>query len=81
MTLNEHDRQLLADLTTHPGWKILNQCLDDSLDKRARGLARTLLVEEADVDLTQLERERAYWKAMRDLLKHPERAASYFEKE
>lgn len=78
--MDDHDRQLLADLTTHPGWKVLSRCLDDSLNKRARGLARALLVEEADIDLTLLERERAYWKAMSDLLKHPERATSYFEK-
>ncbi len=79
--MDDHDRQLLADLTHHPGWKVLTQAVEASAEKATRARARLLLLTREPVDPLAIEFERGYWKAMLDVVKRPEVAARQLEKE
>ena len=74
--LSPDERQLLTDLTQHPGWRILTRILKEQAEQRAQAMAKLLLFTDEEIDLDRLRYDRGYYKAMFDLVAKPERAAA-----
>ena len=74
--MDENERRLLADLTSHPGWEVLKAQVQGTAKARATALSKLLLHTEAELDPHKVAYDRGYWKAMYDVVEKPERAVS-----
>ena len=65
------DLKLVADLTKHPAWQALKRAVEDSIEKESVRLAKELRTADYEIDVAALDRERAYWRGMRDAVNQP----------
>jgi hypothetical protein len=71
MDKKRHDRELLAKLAEHPGYKVLQEYIARKQQEYYLNLATQLAHQVKPLDQRTIDYKRGYWHAATVLLNHP----------
>ena len=71
MDKERHDRELLAQLAEHPGWKVLQQYAAQKKQEYYLNLATMLAHQTNPINQRTIDYKRGYWHGVLVFVKHP----------
>lgn len=74
--MTPEEQRLVAELTKHPAWEVLNKTAKERMEMSFRVLATSLMTKGAKIDQGQIDYERGFFAGMKHLLRKPELAAA-----
>ena len=75
-----HGDALLTDLFKHPGWNVLEDRVNEELERRANALTTLILRTDAPVDQRKVDHARGLVEGVRLFRREVQRGARAFEK-
>jgi len=80
VSLSDDEAQILAELTLHPAWNVLQKVAKERMERQFR-LTAGALMSGTKVDVEEIEYQRGFFAGMKHLLDKPQLEAAEIARE